>query len=139
LAGAADQVLPDRSIAGVDQTSFFLADDGQSERENAYFWMGSTFAAMWMRGYKMNQKVVMPAEKSMWIDTSPVQSVGSAPWLFNLYIDPKEEITIDHRLNAWLAAMHAEMRHMARPSQSSRRRRWDLIYVLLPSTSAHST
>jgi arylsulfatase len=39
-----------------------------------------------------------------------VQSVGTAPWLFNLYIDPKEEMTVGHRMNAWLATMGAEMK-----------------------------
>lgn len=110
LAGAGAALPQDRFMDGVDQTSFLLTDDGQSARENVYFWMGTTFAAMRMREYKMHQKVVMPAEKFMWIDMSTVQSVGTAPWLFNLYIDPKEEMTVGHRMNAWLATMGAEMK-----------------------------
>jgi arylsulfatase A-like enzyme len=110
LAGAADQVPQDRYIDGIDQTSFLLADDGPSERENVYPWMGSTFAAMRMREYKMHQKVVMYAETFMWIDMPTVQSVGSALWLFNLYIDPKVELTVGHQMNAWAASIGAEMK-----------------------------
>ncbi len=39
----------------------------------------------------------------MHIDMATVQNVGLAPWLFNLYIDPKEEMPVGHRRNAWLA------------------------------------
>lgn len=110
LGGALAAMPTDRFIDGVDQTAFLLADDGQSARENVYFWMGGTFAAMRMREYKIHQKVVMPAEKFMWIDMATVQSVGTAPWLFNLYIDPKEEMPVGHRMNAWLATLGAEMK-----------------------------
>jgi arylsulfatase len=39
-----------------------------------------------------------------------VQDVGTAPWLFNLYLNPKEDYTVGHRMSAWLATMGAEMR-----------------------------
>jgi len=110
LGGALDAMPQDRFIDGIDQTSFLLADDGQSARENVYFWMGASFNAMRMREYKMHQKVVMPSAQFMWIDMATVQPVGTAPWLFNLYIDPKEELTVGHRMNAWLATMGAEMK-----------------------------
>lgn len=110
LGGALNAMPQDRFIDGIDQTSFLLADDGQSARENVYFWMGASFNAMRMREYKMHQKVVMPSAQFMWIDMATVQPVGTAPWLFNLYIDPKEELTVGHRMNAWLATMGAEMK-----------------------------
>jgi hypothetical protein len=31
--------------------------------------------------------------------------VGLAPWLFNLTIDPKEQMPVGHRRNAWLATV----------------------------------
>ncbi len=110
LGDATAAIPTDRYMDGIDQTSFLLVDDGQSARENVYFWMGSTFAAMRMREYKMHQKIVMPAEQFLWIDMSTVEGVGTAPWLFNLYIDPKEEYPVGHRMNAWLATMGAEMK-----------------------------
>jgi hypothetical protein len=33
---------------------------------------------------RMHQKVVMPAERLMWIDMATVQALGTAPWLFIL-------------------------------------------------------
>lgn len=110
LGGALEAMPQDRYIDGIDQTSFLLSDSGESVRENVYFWMGTTFAAMRMREYKMHQKVVIPHEKFMWIDMATVQNVGTAPWLFNLYIDPKEEMPVGHRMNAWLATLGAEMK-----------------------------
>jgi arylsulfatase A-like enzyme len=110
LAGAGVSLPQDRYIDGVDQTSFLLADNGESERENVYMWMGSTFAAMRMREYKIHQKVIIPAEKFLWIDMATMNDVGTAPWLFNLYIDPKEEYAVGHRMNAWLATMASEMK-----------------------------
>ena len=110
LGGALGSLPTDRYLDGIDQTSFLLADNGESKRENVYFWMGGTFAAMRMREYKAHQKVVMPAEKFLWIDMATVDGVGTAPWLFNLYIDPKEEYPVGHRMNAWLATMGAEMK-----------------------------
>jgi arylsulfatase len=110
LAGAEDAIPTDRYIDGIDQTSFLLAGDGESRRENVYFWLGSQFTAMRMREYKMHTKVVEPAEKFLWIDMATLQDTALAPWLFNLYIDPKEEYTVGHRLNAWQASLGNEMK-----------------------------
>jgi hypothetical protein len=51
---------------------------------------------------------VQPAAQWPDIDMTTVSSVDLAPWLFNLYIDPKEEYPVGHRQNAFLAAMAAE-------------------------------
>lgn len=37
------------------------------------------------------------------------ENPATAPWLFNLYIDPKEELPAGHSMNAWLAWLAAEM------------------------------
>ncbi|PWJ38548.1 hypothetical protein [Sediminitomix flava] len=49
----------------------------------------------------------------MYIDKAIIQDVGLAPWLFNLYIDPKEEIPVGHRRNAWLATMGQKLKEHA--------------------------
>ncbi|MEI6099339.1 MAG: sulfatase-like hydrolase/transferase, partial [Alphaproteobacteria bacterium] len=110
LGGALGSIPTDRYIDGIDQTSFLLDDKGQSERENVYFWMGGTFAAMRMREYKIHQKVIIPQASFLWIDMATMNDVGTAPWLFNLYIDPKEEYAVGHRMSPWLATMGAEMK-----------------------------
>jgi arylsulfatase A-like enzyme len=110
LGGIADKVPSDRYIDGIDQTSFLLADNGRSNREKVYIWNESNLMAMRMYEYKIHVKVVQPAAQWLDIDMTTVSSVGLAPWLFNLYIDPKEEYPVGHRQNAFLAAMAAEMK-----------------------------
>jgi len=60
LAGGQDEIPSDRYIDGIDQTSFLLADDGQSRREAVYMWLGARFMAMRMREYKVHTKIVEP-------------------------------------------------------------------------------
>ena len=110
LGGAADAIPTDRYIDGIDQTSFLLADDGESRRENVYFWLGTQLTAMRMREYKIHTKVVMPDATNLWIDQATLNDTALAPWLFNLYIDPKEGFAVGHRMNAWQATLGAEMK-----------------------------
>jgi arylsulfatase len=49
----------------------------------------------------------------MQIDMATVQSVGLVPWLFNLPISPEEQLTVGHRMNAWLASLGAEAKAQA--------------------------
>ena len=63
-----------------------------------------------MKEYKTHVKVVLPQAPHMHIDLSTVQDIGLAPWLFNLYIDPKEKMPVGHRRNAWLATVTAKFK-----------------------------
>jgi arylsulfatase A-like enzyme len=110
LAGAADKIPTDRYIDGIDQTSFLLADDGRSNREKVFIWNEKELMSMRMYEYKIHIKVV--EQKAQWlnIDMTTVSDVGLAPWPFNLYIDPKEEYPVGHRMNAFLASMAAELK-----------------------------
>jgi arylsulfatase len=110
LAGLADRLPTDRYIDGIDQTSFLLADGGRSNREKVFFWNEADLMAMRMYEYKIHVKVVEHHAQWLNIDMTTVADVGLAPWLFNLYIDPKEEYPVGHRMNAFLASMAAEMR-----------------------------
>ncbi|OCP35777.1 arylsulfatase [Ensifer sp. LC163] len=110
LAGIKDKIPTDRYIDGIDQASFLLADDGQSNREKVYIWAQTDLMAMRMYEYKIHLKVVELKGNWLWTDMSTISDVGLAPWLFNLYIDPKEEYPVGHRLNAFLAPMAAEMK-----------------------------
>jgi arylsulfatase len=106
LAGVSADTLPnDRYYDGIDQTSFLLHDEGKSCRESVYFWWGSKLMACRMREYKAHVKVSLPMAPNMNIDYAVLQDVGLAPWLFNLYIDPKESMPVGHRRNAWLATV----------------------------------
>jgi arylsulfatase len=114
LAGANDKLPKDVYIDGIDQTSFLLHDEGESNRECVFFWWKSELTALRMREYKWHQKVLLPQSTFMYIDMATLQDVGTAPWLFNLYVDPKEQLPVGHRRNAWLASMGAEAKaHLA--------------------------
>ena len=113
LAGALDNIPTDRYIDGIDQTSSLIVDDSRSNREKVYIWNEKNLMSMRMYEYKIHIKVV--EHKAQWlnIDMTTVSDVGLAPWLFNLYIDPKEEYPVGHALNAWTAVVAAEAKASA--------------------------
>jgi arylsulfatase len=111
LAGVSTDKLPtDRYYDFVDQTSFLLADDGKSNREAVYFWWGTQLMACRMHEYKAHVKVILPQAPHMHIDLATIQDVGLAPWFFNLYLDPKEEMTVGHRLDPWMASVAGKLK-----------------------------
>ncbi|WP_199553874.1 arylsulfatase [Sandaracinobacteroides hominis] len=111
IAGVSEAALPkDRYFDGIDQTSFLLLDDGKSRREKVYIWAETDLMAMRMWEYKIHTKITETHAQWLDIDMSTKANVGLAPWLFNLYIDPKEQYPVGHRQNAWLASMAAEMK-----------------------------
>lgn len=111
LGGVDTTTLPDdKYYDGIDQTSFLLVEGGESKREHVYNWLGSQLAAMRMREYKAHLYVALAQEKFLYIDMATVVPTGLAPWLFNLYVDPKEEYPVGHRMNAWTASLGAEMK-----------------------------
>jgi arylsulfatase len=110
LAGALDRIPTDRYLDGIDQSSFLLADDGRSKREKVYIWSEKELMAMRMYEYKIHLKVVQTHAQWLDIDMTTVSPVGLAPWVFNLYIDPKEQYPVGHRMNAWMASLAAEMK-----------------------------
>ena len=110
LGGVIDKLPQDRYIDGIDQTSFLLAEDGHSKREKVYMWAESDLMAMRMWEYKIHFKVFEYHTQWLDIDMSTKAEFGLAPWLFNLYIDPKEQYPVGHRMNAFLASMAAEVK-----------------------------
>ncbi|MCA8989108.1 MAG: sulfatase-like hydrolase/transferase, partial [Planctomycetaceae bacterium] len=108
-----DKLPKDRYYDYIDQSSFLLHDDGHSSREAVYLWWGSELMACRMHEYKVHVQVVLPESTNMHIDMATIQKVGLAPWLFNLYISPKEEMTVGHRRNAWLATMTGKLKQHA--------------------------
>ncbi|MBU0609281.1 MAG: sulfatase-like hydrolase/transferase [Armatimonadetes bacterium] len=92
LAGANDQLPKDRYIDGIDQTSFLLADTGQSNRKFVYYWLMDTMSGVRVGEYKYmiastsddSQDVVNPGGFS---GEAIKYSYGRT---FNLYLDPKE-------------------------------------------------
>jgi len=110
LGGASDKIPTDRYIDGIDQTSFLLAADGHSKREKVFIWSQYTPTAMRMDEYKIVVKVMETQAQWLDIDMATLTDVGLSPWLFNLYIDPKEQYPVGHRLNPWLASLIQEFK-----------------------------
>jgi arylsulfatase len=111
LAEVPTDALPqDRYYDFINQASFLLADTGKSKREVAYFWWGKELMACRMRQYKAHIKVVLPSVMHSYIDQATVQDVGLSPWFFDLYLDPKEEASVGHRLSPWLASVSSKLK-----------------------------
>lgn len=110
LAGATDKIPTDRYIDGIDQTSFLFVENGKSLHEKVFIWAQYTPVAMRMYEYKLFTKVMETKAQWLDIDMATLTDVGLAPWLFNLYIDPKEQYPVGHRLNPWLASLGNEFR-----------------------------
>lgn len=108
IAGVPEKIPADRYIDGIDQSSFLFTDNGHSKRDRIHIWVEKKFMAIRMYEYKMHLQYTNPEADMMNIDYSSVGQVGLAPWLFNLYIDPKERMPVGHRLNAWTAVIAAE-------------------------------
>lgn len=47
-----------------------------------------------MREYKSHIKVVLAQSTHVHIEMSTVHDVGISTWLFNLYIDPKDQLLV---------------------------------------------
>ncbi|AXI56520.1 hypothetical protein SuNHUV7_14330 (plasmid) [Pseudoseohaeicola sp. NH-UV-7] len=111
LGGVSTDSLPDdKYYDGIDQSSFLIVENGESRREHVYNWLGAQLAAIRMLEYKAHLLVSLPQEKFLYIDMAAVVPTGLAPWLFNLYVDPKEEYPVGHRMNAWTASLGAELK-----------------------------
>ena len=113
LAGASNKIPTDRYIDGISQTSFLLGDNAHSKREKVFIWNEHNLMAMRMYEYKIHVKVLQTHAQWLDIDMTTMSNVGLAPWLFNLYIDPKEQYPVGHRMNAWLASMASELKDHA--------------------------
>ncbi len=92
LAGAQDKMPTDRYIDGIDQTSFLLADEGESNRRTIHYWLQSAFS-----GIRVAEWKYMIASTSD--DDDDVYNLGGFSGetvdytygrTFNLYLDPKE-------------------------------------------------
>lgn len=101
VAGAKGAIPQDRYIDGIDQTGFFLGDDGQSARQLVYMYSEKQFVAMRWMEYKIHLKVFQTPTPRQNIDQSMLVGTGLSPWVFNLYMDPKEQVSSGHRYFEW--------------------------------------
>ena len=101
LAGIAQKIPAARYVDGVDQASFLLADDGKSNREAVFMYSERALMAMRWNEYKVHLRVFQTPVPGSNIDESFVAGTGLSPWVYNLYMDPKEQKSVGHRTFEW--------------------------------------
>ncbi len=115
LGGVLDKLPDDLYFDGIDQTAFLLAKDGLSKRQCVFLWNSTDFCALRWKDYKVHFQVFQTEAKRRNIDASLLNRVGTAPWVFNLNVDPKEMASEGHRYFEWgmPAVIAFQKRHLA--------------------------
>ena len=102
LAGIEDKIPTERYIDGVDQTSFLLADDGETNRQAVFSYNQADFSALRWGEFKAYFKVQLTDQPFSNISMSTYVPVGVSPWVFDLYRDPKERLTRSNGDYEWV-------------------------------------
>ncbi len=101
IAGVTDQISDKRYIDGIDQASFLLSDEGESKREAVFMYSENNFMAVRWMEYKIHFRVFDVHAPRRNLDESTIAEVGMSPWVYNLYMDPKEQESIGHSRFEW--------------------------------------
>lgn len=105
IAGVSENIPNDRYIDGIDQTSFLLSDNGESNRETVFFWMQDKYMALRWAEYKVHRNVLVTGDNQYSalgsLQNSKIVDTGYIGWVYNLYTDPQEKVSISLR-KGWL-------------------------------------
>ena len=101
LAGQTGKISTARYVDGIDQTPLLLADNGESARQTVFLYNDTTLTAMRWKEYKVHMRVFQTANVRQNIDESTLVATAGAPWVYNLYTDPKEQRSSGHRYFEW--------------------------------------
>ena len=120
-----EQISDKRCIDGIDQTSFLVADKGQSKRDAAFMYSENNFMAVrWMEyKYKVHLRVFEIHAPRRNLDESTVSEAGLSPRVYNLYMDSKEQKSIGRRMRS--TSSFAMLRSPA------------ALLILAPKTACH--
>ena len=115
LAGALDKQPTDNYVDGIDQSSFLLADGGQTKRHATYFWLGTDFSAVRVAEFKIYLKPLVHQVPMSGSGAAMVVQSGTSPWTFNLNVDPQEQkIGANYQYELVFDAANGEVqRHLA--------------------------
>lgn len=91
----------DRYVDGIDQTSFFLADKGQSNRRSVIYTMNSHMSAVRIDEFKLHlvvqlQDAIFPRGNKGGF-SGIVSSETGGTTMVNLYTNPQEDVTVGIR------------------------------------------
>lgn len=114
VAGASDSIPSERYIDGIDQSSFLLADDGQSKRDVVFMYSESKLMAVRWMEYKVHFNIMTQHAARRNLDETTVSAAGMSPWVYNLYTDPKEQASSGHARFEWglPQVLHKVKRHL---------------------------
>lgn len=101
LAGIVDKIPASNYIDGIDQASFLLSDTGKSNRNAVFMYSETKFMAIRWQEYKLHMKVFNTSAPRKNLDQSTIENIGMSPWVYNLYVDPKEQLSSGHRYFEW--------------------------------------
>jgi arylsulfatase A-like enzyme len=93
LGGIVDKIPTERYIDGIDQTSFLLADDGETNRQAVFCYNQADFSGLRWGEFKAYFKVIQYDQPFSNISMSTYVPIGVSPWVFDIYRDPKERLT----------------------------------------------
>lgn len=102
LGGIVDRIPTERYIDGIDQTSFLLNDDGETNRQAVFSYNQAEFSALRWGEFKAYFKVQLTDQPFSNISMSTFVPVGVSPWVFDLYRDPKERLTRSNGDYEWV-------------------------------------
>ncbi len=112
IAGAKDMLPSDRYIDGVDQTSFLLTDNGESNRSAVFMYTLKDLTAVRWREWKKHQMVAVIGDGNYaaGIGTKNDAKMVRTPGLniMNLYIDNKERISMGQE-KSWTIAFFGKL------------------------------
>lgn len=102
LGGNLESKLPSNLyFDGIDQTSYLLAKDGHSRRQTEFLWNSMDFCAIRWKDYKIHFKIFQVTETGRNLDATLLNNVGTAPWVYNINVDPKEMRSQGHLYFEW--------------------------------------
>ena len=90
VAGIADKAPADRYIDGIDQSSFLLADEGESNRRAVFYFFQEKLAAVRIENIKYNNYLFMSENPSKAAKSNTFLQKAAYIWAHDLSIDPKE-------------------------------------------------
>lgn len=93
IAGIEDKIPTERYIDGIDQSSFLLNDNGETNRQAVFMYNQADFSGLRWGEFKAYFKVQLSDQPFSNISMSQYVPVGVSPWVFDLYRDPKERLT----------------------------------------------
>jgi arylsulfatase A-like enzyme len=113
LAGEANSIPTDRFIDGVDQSSFWLGEDANSNRKYHYYWLKQHLSAIRCGEYKMMMRSTSDDVGDAWGagGFTGVLQQHTYPKLYNLYLDPKESHNYMTRKLAYIEAFQVGIRN----------------------------